>query len=127
MQRYWFGAVALVIVMAFVGFGYADKTRLHWVAEDSPAASQVAPDRVVGIEWRCTVYWPDRTVDVRGAEGCAAREGGLSDIYKSSPSDTSRLVNRRKEITVRTPMGTNYTVNVPPDTKVAVNDEWPPK
>ena len=90
------------------------------------------PDRVVGIEWRCThavinPTEPVRLTDLRGAEGCEARDGGDKDIYKYPEPSKNTLLNRRQELTVRTSTGTSYTVNVPPSTKVALNDEWPPK
>jgi hypothetical protein len=89
--------------------------------------AQPAPDRVVGIEWRCTVYSTDRTVEVRGAAGCEEHEGGTSDIYKLPAPSTSTLVNRRQELTVRTSMGTTYTVAVAMSQTVKLGDEWPPK
>ena len=117
---------ALVVVLLFLGAGYADKTRLHWVSEEPP------PDRIVGIEWRCTHAVNDppepvRLLDLRGAEGCEARDGGETDVYKYPAPSKTTLTNRRLELTIRTAQGTSYTVDVSPTIKVALNDEWPPK
>jgi hypothetical protein len=127
MKPYWFGAIALTVVLLFTVLGYADKTRLHWVADDPTATPLVAPDRVVGVELRCTHYSTDRTVELRGAAGCEEQEGGTSDIYKYPAPSASSLLNRRQELTVRTSMGTSYTVAVSLITKFAIGDEWPPK
>jgi hypothetical protein len=85
------------------------------------------PDRVVGIEVRCTIlYTPEQTAEFRGNEGCRVSVGGSSDLY-DPPGGGYLLRNRRQELTVRTPSGTSYTVNVPMDTKVALGDVWPSK
>lgn len=51
------------------------------VATGDTLATQ-PPDRVVGIEWRCTYFSNGKGEDLRGSEACLAGEkGGFSDVY----------------------------------------------
>ena len=130
MRVSWPGVVALVIVLLFVGFGYADKTRLHWVAAGSSSGNG-GTDTVVGIEWRCTRFEQQDagllTNEFRGSELCEEKDGGPLDQYEYPGSSKVKLLNRRKELTVRTHAGRTYTVNVSPATTVALNSTWPAK
>lgn len=114
MRPYWFATAALVVVLLFVGLGYADKTRLHWIAEDAAGPRQYEPDRVVGIEIRCHIGGAADLVELFGAE-CT-----------NPPVASARIFERRKVVTVRTATY-SYTVAVSPETQVALGDQWPPK
>jgi hypothetical protein len=122
MKPYWFRAIALAVVLLLVGFGYADKTRLHWVAEDSPTPQ---PDRVVGVERHCqtnelgqtNLFSPQHPMAVSTCDA----------IWDDIAADPSLRATRYLEIIVHTQAGTIYRIQVPATTKVALNDEWPPK
>ena len=75
MRPYIFGGSALLAVLLVVAFGYADQTRLHWVAEAPPTEPLASPDRVVGIEWRCTVRSGGTSDEMRGTGICLAADG----------------------------------------------------
>ena len=124
MKRYWLVALAVTALAVACG-GSDDTSALR--AQVAALQTQVAPDRVVGIEWRCTFRNSDgKTEDLRGAGMCLAAEGGVD--HRPYPGvANAQLLNRRQELTVRTSTGTSYTANVSPSTKVAINDEWPPK
>ena len=90
--------------------------------------TQVAPDRVVGIEWRCTLAAkPSETgTEYRGTHACAGSAGG-DDIGFFAGAGGQLAWNRRLELTIRTSNGMSYTVNVSPAATVALGDPWPPK
>ena len=108
----WFlsaGVVALLVA----GFGYADKTRLHWYAtspQNEPPVSLITPqpDRVVGVIRRCLV----------GGQAAETGDG-------CSRTDL-RVFDDRLEVTIRTSQGTTYLVAMPVRTSVKVGDPWPP-
>ena len=110
----WFlsaGVVALLVA----GFGYADKTRLHWYAQETapPAVTAAVaapePDRVVGVIRRC----------IRGGKYAETGDG-------CSRADGGRFMDDRLEVTIRTSQGTTYLVAMPVGTSVKVGDPWPP-
>ena len=110
----WFLSAGVVVLLV-AGFGYADKTRLHWYApETAPPAVTAAvaapePDRVVGVIRRC----------MRG--GQLAESGDVC-----GQGGTVRMLDDRLEITIRTQQGTIYLVSLPVSTSVKVGDPWPP-
>ena len=127
MTRYWAGALAIALV------AIAILATLLAIG----GLSALEPDRVVGVEWRCTYFSNGKSEDLRGAEACLAGEkGGLSDRYLYPEPSKASLHNRRQELTIRTADGKTYSVNVPPDSKskqcdecqwMALGDEWPPR
>ncbi|MBA4179343.1 MAG: hypothetical protein C0506_02035 [Anaerolinea sp.] len=131
MRPYAFGTFALVTVLSFVGAGYADKTRLHWVADEAThAPPQAVPDRVVGVERHC------ESRDVGDTNLFASYHPiavGLCDVLWDQIGELPRLASGAPpvwhflEIIVRTQAGTIYRIEVAATTKVAVGDEWPPK
>lgn len=76
------------------------------------------PDRVVNIEQRCSVWYDDAFREVP-SKVCAEKFLGEPD-----PSGYFKAVLR---LTVRTPQGTTYTIDVPPDTRIQLDDAWPPE
>ncbi len=101
-----------------------------WGCRESKTTSIQAPDRVVGVEWLCTLVYkngdlPGERMERRGPHLCAAA-GLAGDDTLSTGNGIPELWNRRQELTIRTASGTSYTVNVLPDTKVAIGDVWPP-
>ena len=109
----WFlsaGVVALLVA----GFGYADKTRLHWYAQETaPRAVTAAvaapePDRVVGVIRRCLV---GPQVGETG-DGCSRTD--------------FKVFDDRLEVTIRTSQGTTYVVTVSASPSVFVGMTWPP-
>ena len=121
------GAAALLVACG----GNDDTTvlRTQVAVLQTQAAQPTAPpvpDRVVGIEWRCTRgAMLEIHEEFRGVQACAANEGG-SDVLATGGQKIT-FWNRRQELTVRTSFGTSYIVSVSLATKVAVGDEWPPK
>ncbi len=124
MRLFWIPALALA-ALSLAACGGDDSNALKTqVASLQTQVAQAGPDRVVGIEWRCTL----NTVETHGADGCPsnpAGTGGSAEVFKTNSGAT--VMNRRQELTIRTPSGATYTVNVSPDTKVALGDAWPPK
>ena len=109
----WFlsaGVVALLVA----GFGYADKTRLHWYAAATVVTAD--PDRVVGVIRRCDL------TDGKGAK--VGDSGDACAMWKTRPGVV--LVDDRLEITVRTSQGTTYLVTMPVASAVTVGMAWPP-
>ena len=109
----WFLSAGGVVLLV-AGFGYADKTRLHWYAEETapPAVTAAVaapePDRVVGVIRRCM---RGGTLAETGI-GCSRADVGFR--------------NDRLEVTIRTSQGTTYLVDMPVGTSVKVGDPWPP-
>lgn len=108
--------IALVVPLLLIGgFMAADKLWLNWYlpvpsSPSLPAAAQaeaqatpMATDRVVGVLRRCSV-------------------GGR---YETTGADCFALPGDHLEVTVRTPNGQTYVVNLPSGTSVAVGDPWP--
>ncbi len=102
----WFLSALLAIVLVGA-FAYADKTRLHWYAEEAsvataPTVVTVERDRVVGVLVKC------------GTQTFG------SVCYSATYSTLARLV-----VTVRSTNGSTYTVELPLSTDVSVGDPWP--
>ena len=111
----WFLSAGVVILLV-AGFGYADKTRLHWYAEGSePSAARGAvaalePDRVVGVIRRCIFYDTANAAQVQATEDDCLRPG-------------ARPPGHRQEVSVRTQQGIIYLVSVPVSSAVKVGDD----
>ncbi len=109
----WF--LSALLVVALIGaFAYADKTRLHWYAEEpsvaaAPTAATVERDSVVGVALRCS-----RT----GTQYRTAAEY-TGDICLGNP-------NAWQEVTVRTAQGTTYSVKANASQLIRVGQIWPP-
>jgi hypothetical protein len=73
------------------------------------------PDRVVSVLMRCQI----RGYSIRtGTSTTSDAAGAECDV------DAAR--NKRLELTIRTHDGDTYKVEVAPETRVRVGDEWPP-
>ena len=136
MKPYWFGTISLVAVLLLVGLGYADQTRLYWVAEDSPTASQplnenLARGRVVGVLAHCDLRQSGDVTNLSGTE-CSEIKGQLATARTqaaaahATPPSVS-ILNHRIEVSVLTDHGTPCTVWVPAETLVSIGAIWPPK
>jgi hypothetical protein len=108
----WFFS-ALAVLTLIAAFAYADKTRLHWYAEERstptvPAVAAVKRDRVVGVLAKCSGGSREYSGDA------------CYDTTYAAVRATARLV-----VTVRTASGATYTVEMPISTRVSVGDPWP--
>ena len=114
----WFLSAG-VVVLLIAGFGYADKTRLHWYVEEPAAPAVTAavaapePDRVVGLIRRCIFYDAANAAQVQATEDDCLRPG-------------AKPLGHRQEVSVRTQQGIIYLVSVPVSSAVKVGDPWPP-
>lgn len=77
------------------------------------------PDRVVNIEQQCSA-WYDGAFREVPSEVCAEK-------FLGEPPDPSGYFKAVLKLTVRTPQGTTYTIEVAPTTQVALDDAWPPE
>ncbi|PWB41362.1 MAG: hypothetical protein C3F10_15875 [Dehalococcoidia bacterium] len=77
------------------------------------------PDRVVNIEQQCSA-WYDGAFREVPSEVCAKK-------FLGEPPDPSGYFKAALTLTVRTPQGTTYTIEVPPDTSIELGDPWPPE
>lgn len=77
------------------------------------------PDRIVNIEQQCSA-WYDGAFREVPSEVCAKK-------FLGEPPDASGHLRAVLKLTVRTPQGTTYTIDVPPTTQVALDDAWPPE
>lgn len=77
------------------------------------------PDRVVNIEQHCSA-WYDGAFREVPSEVCAEK-------FLGEPPDPSGYFKAVLKLTVRTPQGTTYTIDVPPDTSIRLDDAWPPE
>ena len=68
------------------------------------------PDRVVAVLAKCQSYVPQKTLDLSGPD-CQNRK--------------LTIINSRLQLTVRTPEGSTYQIDVPTTTDVSVGDTWP--
>lgn len=93
---YWLGTAAGIALAVVIVVLAAG------VSSGTQAGAQ--GDRVVGVIHRC----------------------GLVGRELSGDNCTSQFANDRLEVTVRTAAATTYTVDIPPGTRVAVGDTWPP-
>ena len=129
MKRYWLVILALPALAAACG-GSDDTSALH--AQVAALQTQVAPDRVVGIEVRCET-WPSDG-NHREYWGAVCTDT-YATVLLATASDSSVAgatgggavaFNRRKVLTIKGPVQ-SYTVAVLVNTAVAIGDEWPPK
>jgi hypothetical protein len=81
------------------------------------------PDRVVGINERCTLMLRSGgggRLELQGTEAA-----GTCPTEHDAASGILRL-DWRKELVVRTASGTTYQTTVSGDTSVTIGDPWPP-
>lgn len=77
------------------------------------------PDRVVNIERVCE--WRPES---GGFE--RAPESFCESVFDGRTTN-SAIREARLRLTVRTPQGTTYSIEVAPDTGIQLNDTWPPE
>lgn len=121
--------LAFVSLLAVVGIaGTAVFATLYVTKDSGPSRADVAataaavePDRVVGIELRCTLTENVvKTWDFRG-DVCRSR---FDPFVQAAPS--SFFIVKQQELTIRTALGTTYTVRVEMNPIVSIGDPWPP-
>jgi len=79
------------------------------------------PDRVVGVRFECRIINQGNTVELESEEDCRRF------VRSITSGELPGFVQRNAKIlTVRTPSGSSYTVEVLPDHLVALGDNWPP-
>lgn len=104
MRKVW----AVILVISLTG-GACTTVNL-------PEAPTPGPDRVVGIEVRCTILSGSDVFEVVGETRCREAIENLGASY---------LSRHVKVLTIRTSGGSAYTVAVDGDQSVALGDAWP--
>lgn len=126
----WLGTAAggLALAAIVVAISMSSSSGATTNTSSQPGAQT---DRVVGVMRRCTL-----ASHIAGAAG-SEHSGDDCVLHESTPAAGNqgyfgRAVAQRYapqnvtlEVTVRTAAATTYTVEVPPDTPVAVGDAWP--
>ena len=101
MNGYWLGAVALAVAMF-----------------TATACGDSESDKVVGVVLKC-----DRATTRTSEPDCNEKFSGLGPKFDGR----YKWGNRRLDVTVRSPDGKTYSVELPPESTVRVGDKWPPK
>jgi len=83
-------------------------------------SSNSEPDRVVAVLAKCSLVAQGKTLDLTGSECEHGDRVGHTD---SGISYT--IFNSRLQLSVRTPQGSGYVVEVPFRADVSVGDPWP--
>lgn len=95
-------------------------------ATPSPTATP-APDRIVGIDWQCTVTivaaGEKTTLDFRSEEDCTSWQDASSTPRAGGAVFLSTNV---KVLTIRTAQGPVYTIVVDSSQPAIVGGTWPP-
>lgn len=94
-----------------------------------PGCSNNGPerDRVVNIERLCTVYTGKDGKAPVPETYCASMFGDPQSAEEVSSADSRYPREGTIRLTVRTPQGTTYTIEVLPDTSIQLGDAWPPE
>lgn len=117
----WLGTAVGVLAVAMVIAAVA-------LSSSSGEATNTSADRdiVVGVIRRCTL-WSVTGARERNGNDCIPRTyTPVAGPRIPGQSTGYYPQNIRLELTVRTSDATTYTVDVPPETQVAVGDTWPP-
>lgn len=97
-----------------LGIGVAAFMVLAFVS----CSDDAAQDEVVNAILRCE--WPEDTSHQEFGAAC-------NEKWPPPPTSTGtyKNSNRRLEVSVRTPPGTTYTIDLEPDAAVRIGDPWP--
>ena len=112
----------MAVTLLFIGgFMAADKLWLNWYL---PVAASTAPAAGAQAQAQATPAPVDHVVGVLRKCNAGNAYVGIRDLAGAECATSGRF-NDHLEITVRTPTGQTYVVNLPSGTSVAVGDPWP--